>query len=308
MSDKQSRVAKKTAKPAAKKAAKAKAPARPTAPPPSEEEKALAAEQKPLSPGEELFAQAYLAKGLNATQAYLVVHPNAKVGTARTEGCRTLAKPHVARRVAELSAARAKDLEIEGTELLRHTHAVATADHRSLSEYRYFGCRYCNGLENRYQRTLAEYEADREKHQKAEWDREAKCLLGNKPFTPKEFDEKGGPGFNEWAEPAPECPNCFGHGVGRTVINDTSKLSPDAALLYAGMKEGKDGIEVKMHDKMKAQDMLFRHKGLFEADNAQLAKATSPESLMAMAEAMAASRKKQLETLEQRRGDGFTGD
>jgi hypothetical protein len=63
-----------------------------------------------------------------------------------------------------------------------------------------------------------------------------------------------------------------------------------------------------MHDKGKAVDMLNRHKGLYEADNAQLAQATSPEALAAMADAMAAARKKQLEALQVRRGDGFTGD
>lgn len=310
MSDKQSPAAKKKAAPAAKKAAKAKAPARAkAAPAPQVEEPQPHDPATPLPrTNDELFVQAYLANGLNATQAYLTVHPKAKATTARTEGAKTLAKPDIAARVKYLSDDRLRKFEVDGEALLRQASAIANADHRHLTQYVYRCCRYCHGVEHKYHRTLAEFERDRDAHERTEWEREARAALKNKPYEPKEFDEKGGPGFNEWADPHEACPNCHGHGIGRMEVADTRKLPEDAVMLFAGVKEGKDGLEIKAHDKGKALDMLFKHKGLFEADNAQQAAATSPEALAAMAAAMEAGRARQLEVLRQRRGSGFTGD
>ncbi|MFM9859099.1 terminase small subunit [Pseudoxanthobacter sp. M-2] len=52
------------------------------------------------------------------------------------------------------------------------------------------------------------------------------------------------------------------------MIDDTTKLSPDAAALYAGVKTTKDGIEIKMHDQMAALEKLGRHLGVFEPKSA----------------------------------------
>jgi hypothetical protein len=295
----------------AKKAAKPKAPARAKkrAPAPRAEDSLAHDPATPLPRmSDELFVQAYLANGLNATQAYRTVHPKAKPTTAGSEGPRLLQHPDVSARVAYLSAARAKKFEVDGEELLRQANAVANADHRHLSQYVYRCCRFCHGLEHGYQRTVAEMNRDRKKFEREELEREAKAMLADKPHRPREFDEEGGDGFNEWADPHKDCPNCFGRGVGRMEIADTRTLPEDAAILFAGVEETKDGLKVKMHDKGKALDMLFRHKGLFEADNAQQAAATSPEALAAMAAAMEAGRAAQLKKLADRRGSGFTGD
>lgn len=321
MPDKRKPTAAKKSATAAKKAASPKAPARAKKPakpdtratPPAQDDTPADAYDgsTPLPRAkDETFAQVYLANGLNATDAYRTVNPKAKDSTASVEGARTLAKPHIAARVKFLSDARIKKFEVEGEALLRHAAAIALADHRHLSEYRYLCCRYCHGQDHKYHRTLAEFEADREKHERDEDRREANHMLADKDgdYIRREFDEKGGPGFNAWADPASDCPNCHGHGEGRTILNDTRTMPADAVILYAGMKEGKDGIEMKSHDKGKALDMLFRHKGLFEADNSQLAAATSPEALEAMAARMAEGRAKQLQRLQERRGSGFTGD
>jgi hypothetical protein len=309
MSKKQSEPAKE--KPAtAKKAVKRKAPAR--AKPATQ----LQAEGPPdLDPAmplprtqDELFVQAYLANGMNATRAYMTIHPKAKATTARSEGPRLLQNQVIGARVSHLSAERAKKFEVDGEELLRQTAAVANADHRHLTQYVYRCCRFCHGKDHEYQRTVAEMRRDRKKFEREELEREAKAMLADKTFHAREFDEEGGDGFNEWADPHAECPNCFGKGLGRMEIADTRTLPAEAAILFAGVEETKDGLKVKMHDKMKAQDMLFKHKGLFEADNAQQAAATSPEALAAMAAAMEAGRAAQLKKLADRRGSGFTGD
>ena len=48
----------------------------------------------------------------------------------------------------------------------------------------------------------------------------------------------------------------------RTTAEDTRYLSPAARSLYAGAKQTKDGIDVKLHDKSKHLELLMRHLGL----------------------------------------------
>jgi phage terminase small subunit len=68
------------------------------------------------------------------------------------------------------------------------------------------------------------------------------------------------------------------NGVGRTIIADTRTLSPQARMLYAGVKQTKDGIEVKMHDQLKALEMAARHLGMF-VERVEFADKTSPEQI-----------------------------
>lgn len=46
-------------------------------------------------------------------------------------------------------------------------------------------------------------------------------------------------------------------------LADTAKLTGPARLLYAGVKATKYGVEVLMHDQMKALEMVARHLGMF---------------------------------------------
>jgi phage terminase small subunit len=55
----------------------------------------------------------------------------------------------------------------------------------------------------------------------------------------------------------------------RTVLRDTRYLSPQAAALYAGAKQGKYGVEIQMHSKLGALEMVFKHLGLYERDHEQ---------------------------------------
>ena len=61
----------------------------------------------------------------------------------------------------------------------------------------------------------------------------------------------------------------FGDGHGRVILKDTSKLSRQAVSLYAGVKQTKEGLEVKFHSKDGAAERMFKHLGLFEVDNSQ---------------------------------------
>lgn len=46
-------------------------------------------------------------------------------------------------------------------------------------------------------------------------------------------------------------------------ILETDKVAQDTRTAIAGIKYGKYGIEIKMHDKIRALEMLGRHLGLF---------------------------------------------
>lgn len=55
----------------------------------------------------------------------------------------------------------------------------------------------------------------------------------------------------------------------RVELTPTDKLSPDQRAAIAGIKEGRNGIEVSSCDKVKALELLGRHLGMF-TDNVNL--------------------------------------
>jgi hypothetical protein len=79
-----------------------------------------------------------------------------------------------------------------------------------------------------------------------------------------EWDDKGGLGFVGNRDPHPDCPECWGEGVGRPFFTDTRKLGRESLPLYAGVKQTKDGLEIQMHNQTDALDKLARHFGLYK--------------------------------------------
>ena len=254
-----------------------------------------------LSTSEERFAEEYLID-LNGTHAYMRVFPGINAKSARTLGARMLAKVGVAQKVAVLKQERSGRLQLESDQVLRVVSDIYFCDTRELVGYWVGCCRYCWGQGHRFQRTDGEMDFDRDAHEeKQDANAEGKAA--------RAFNEKGGGGFQAGRKPNPDCPSCAGAGQGRAVINDTRTLSAAARALYAGVKEGKDGVEVKIHDKLTAGDKLFRHMGLYEKDNtAKTAEFTSLAALQVFADRMEASRQRQYEMLERRRLLGMTGD
>jgi phage terminase small subunit len=210
------------------------------------------------------FAEEYLAD-LNATKTAIRAGYSAK--TAASQGERLLRNVEVQRRIAELQEARSKRTEITVDAVLQRLWAVATADARELIEYRRTCCRYCHGASFDYQRTRAELARER-----TAWE------AAQKKNSKEEFGEQGGGGYNATRAPHPDCPECFGQGVERAFVHDTRTLSSSAAMLYAGVKQTKDGIEIKMHDAMPALVNVGKHIGMFAesppppADAAEIAR------------------------------------
>ncbi len=67
-----------------------------------------------------------------------------------------------------------------------------------------------------------------------------KAMLANKA-PPQDV---GGYGYDDTLDPNPDCPQCNGSGIGRAHFHDTRDLTGPARRLFAGVKEGKFGVEV----------------------------------------------------------------
>lgn len=206
-----------------------------------------------LTPKQRRFVEEYLVD-LNATQAATRAGYSAK--TAVKIGSENLRKPAVAEAIAAARLAQSERTGIDADTVLRGLADLASADARDLVEYRRACCRYCWGEGFRYHRTAGELERARREH-------EAQGLAARGRKVPA-FDEEGGAGYHAKRAPNPECPECFGDGVGQTFLHDTRGLSRAAARLYAGVKQTRDGLEVKLHSPPDALVQLGRHLGLFK--------------------------------------------
>ena len=138
--------------------------------------------------------------------------------------------------------------EIDAAFVLRQWADIATADPNDLVQYRRGCCRHCWGVDHAYQWTEAELAHE-----------SAKLINAGKPRP----DAPGGTGFDVNREPNPACPECGGEGRGRMIVADTRRLSGAARRLYAGVKLGKDGLEVKMRDQDAALANIAKHLGMF---------------------------------------------
>ena len=191
---------------------------------------------------------------LNATQAAIRAGYSPK--NARVIASQNLSKLNIRTAIAEARSKQQERTQITADKVLREAWNIAMADVRELVQVRVGCCRHCHGEGFRRQRTVSEYNLDREAFPK-------------KGGMPAEFEEEGGIGFNPRRRPNPECPECGGDGQARAVIMDTRGLSPQAVAIYAGAKQTKFGIEVLLNSKDAALEKLFKHLGLYEKDNRQ---------------------------------------
>ncbi|WP_065202682.1 terminase small subunit [Chromobacterium subtsugae] len=195
-----------------------------------------------LTPKQQLFVQEYLID-LNATAAAA----RAKYSDPNI-GRQLITKHNVITAIAEAQQARSQRTEITADMVLDRLWQIATADPNDLVQYRRDNCRHCWGAGHQYQWTEAEFEqAQREAKEKGE----------------EAPGEKGGFGYVPTRDPNPACPECAGEGRGKIFVSDTRRVKGSARLLYAGVKQGRDGLELKMHDQLAALNKVAEHIGLF---------------------------------------------
>lgn len=219
---------------------------------------------KPLTDKQELFVAEMMADpDLTASAAYTRAF-GTKGAAARSGSSALMKNPRIVERLKDRQKDRLERLELTADDVLRDLFLVQTADANELTEYRIGCCRYCYGDGFGYQRTPAEYRRDLDAYIKHEKNKrlqpgDERDLAGLK------FPYDGGVGFDPRKPPRDECPECFGEGVGRSVIKDTRNLSDRGKAIYAGIKETRHGVEVLMRDKDKARDLAARHTGVVKS-------------------------------------------
>lgn len=197
-----------------------------------------------LTAKQQRFVDEYL-KDLNATQAAIRAGYSKK--TAAVIATENLRKPNIQAIVTKRMDARGQKAAITQEMVLERLWMIATANPNELIEHRRGCCRHCFGQSHRYQ-----------------WKDEAELLKAvDESSVPDNVSEDGGFGFDPTIRPHPKCPMCHGQGYGSVHAHDSRHVSPAALALYAGVKQTKEGFEIKMHDQLAALDKVARHLGMY---------------------------------------------
>jgi len=189
---------------------------------------------KNLSAKHELFCKEYVSdKYLNATKAYKAVYKVKSENTAAVNAHKLLRNAKIKARIDELMAERAKRLEITADAVLREAWAVASARITDFAKIR----------------TVEK----------------TRIVTRVKQITENENNEgdneNKGPQFEEVEETYLEQ---------QIEILDTDLIDPDKIGALSSIKPCKEGgIEFKTFDKVKAIELVMKHKGMFEIDNKQ---------------------------------------
>lgn len=198
-----------------------------------------------LSDKQKAFVREYLVD-LNATQAAIRAGYSRK--TADRTGHENLKKPEIAAEIARQTAERMKRLDLDADDLLRRAATIVTTDPRELTGHHIGACRYCYGLDHDYQwKTKREWQAACE---------QAEARKKERPGC------EGGFGYNITKRPHHDCPECNGLGVPYVRFADTRDLSPAAQVLFEGVKQTKEGLEIIQASKAEAFKVLAKAKGL----------------------------------------------
>ena len=205
-----------------------------------------------------LFVEEYLNANFNGTKAAIAVGYSRK--SARVKASELLARPEVLTAIEASMRARAERISIDTDQVLLRICAIAFADPRELVEIHHNCCRYCYGKGHRYQWTPSELRDAEDACAARKGIDDGDAVTRKKSRPP---DTTGGLGFKHCADPNPACPECFGDGVVRVVVNDTRDLSPAAQLLYSGTKKTPWGVDIKMNDQSAMLTNLARHLGMF---------------------------------------------
>jgi phage terminase small subunit len=201
------------------------------------------------------WAYAQTLKGSVAARVAGIPDPS-----SRSWACRALQRPEIIARIEEIKAEIRTDLKVEAKEVARRWMQIATVDANELVEFRRRCCHHCWGQDFGYQRTDGAFRAARARHgiEVKKMQQAGRDLVEEIP----EFDPMGGPGFDASRDPNPDCPECRGDGEGGVHVKDTRDMSEAARAAYAGVRVTKDGVEIKMHDAMRATELLGKHFGM----------------------------------------------
>lgn len=209
------------------------------------------------TPRQEAFAQEF-AKTRSIGLAYRVAYDcpdDADPRQIDKHARQAIKAPVVQRRIEEIIADATAETVFSVREALSRWLLIAMADPNELVSVKIGACRYCHGQDHGYHWREREYLRALDEY-------ELQASIGVKGARVP--DVGGGFDYDATAEPHPNCPECHGEGVPRTVFKDTESLSPAARALYGGAKQTKDGLQIIMADRMKALENACRIIGAFD--------------------------------------------
>lgn len=216
----------------------------------------LPAAPLPLTDKQEAFCLAFMETG-NMSLAYrrsYSVGIMTKPATIWRHAQDVGAMPAVKARMHQLQEAAAANVTFSKQRLMDFLWRRILADRDELIFHKRTCCRCCHGDGNAYQwKDEMEYATAC-----------ANAVAQNAAMPTAD----GGFGYDPHREPNPECSqgNCLGDGIGKTVIRDTTLLQGDAKLIYEGVKETAQGIEVKVADRASDIALLMRLTGWSVSD------------------------------------------
>lgn len=200
-----------------------------------------------LSLKQRAFVREYLVDR-NGTQA--AIRAGYSPTSAAESACELLRLSNIKELVAEKERRLADMADVDAALVISELREVAMADPRDLVSIHRGACRFCWGIGGDRQWTQGEY-----------LDAWYAAQASDPNAPPPPF--RGGLGYDFTRESNPECQECRGVGDERTIVKDTRKLSRRAAKLIAGLKQTKDGIEIKHRDQDGALLALGKVRGIF---------------------------------------------
>lgn len=190
-----------------------------------------------------------------AWKAYQRVYRVYNPKTCEAAASRLLRLVKVQRAIAAGEEARLKRVEYTQDQMFNRLHMMLAADVNEIVEHRRENCRHCHGKDFLYQWI------DEAEHEKVCDEIDNSLEDGQMPQYPS---DAGGYGYDDHELPNPGCPKCGGLGTTRMVIHDTRFLSPGARMLYAGVKQTKEGIEAKVNDQLAVARLMMQHMGMLD--------------------------------------------
>lgn len=193
------------------------------------------------------FVNEYLID-LNRTAAYKRAGGKCDGQNAYASASQIYRNIEVNQAIRDALAERERRTEITQDAVLKMWWDIATADVNELTEYRRLCCRHCWGFGFNYQwRDAIEFED---------------AITEARAKKKKIPNDNGGYGYDNSLDPNPDCPRCSGFGIGRAHFHDTRDLTGAARRLFAGVKEGKFGVEVITRNQDDALKMVAQHLGM----------------------------------------------
>ena len=181
--------------------------------------------------------------------------------TAGAMAYKVLNRVEVQEEVQRRLAEHRKALRYGPEEAMADLAEMARADVNEIMRSVTTACRRCHGVNHEYQwRSQLEFDIAHENWIMAELE----AVREGRKRLPVEPTLKGGIGFSNDLLPNPDCPACHGVGETHTIFADTTKLSPGAKKLYAGIKLTPNGPQPMIHDQLKVRELIGKHLGLFK--------------------------------------------